>query len=144
MENEKVNVINENGIQEQFEIENIKKWDKIRYFAFKNRKKYPNLFFYYFNQDGILDNQFSSADKKKIFSIVSKTPKLFNGLWGYFSLIFNQKNGLEIYKFFSKMQIFSTSNSIPCFQDGKPYDDQIKVNLKKNIKRIIFKPFSNL
>jgi hypothetical protein len=114
----------------QFDLINIEKWDKIRYFAFKNRKRYPNLFFYYFNHEGKVIKDFTSQEKNRILSLISKDPKLYNGLWGYFSLNFNYKNGLEIYKFFSKLQIFSCSNSLPCIQDGKPYNDDLKVKFR--------------
>lgn len=122
-------LIETNG-ENQFETANFENWDKIRYFAFMNRRKYPNLFFYYFNYEGKLNKEFTSQEKNKILSLVSKDPKLYNGLWGYFSLNFKDKNGLEIYKFFSKLQIFSCSNSLPCIQDGKPYNDKLKVFYK--------------
>jgi hypothetical protein len=116
--------------ENQFDLENLEKWDKIRYFSFKNRRRYPNLFFYYFNQEGKLNKEFTNQEKNKILSLVSKDPKLYNGLWGYFSLYFSNKNGLEIYKFFSKLELFSCSNSLPCIQDGKPYNEEIKVKFK--------------
>jgi hypothetical protein len=104
----------ETKIENQFDLDNLEKWDKIRYFSFKNRRRYPNLFFYYFNYEGKLNKEFSNQEKNKLLSTVSKDPKLYNGLWGFFSLNFNNKNGLEIYKFFSKLQLFSCSNSLPC------------------------------
>lgn len=127
----------ETNNEKQFDLASLVKWDKIRYFSFKNRKRYPNLFFYYFNQEGKVNKEFTSQEKNKILSLVTKDPKLYNGLWGYFSLIFNNKNGLEIYKYFSKLQLFSCSNSLPCIQDGKPFNEEIKVIFKLEILNFI-------
>jgi len=124
---------NSNDLYEnQFDLVNIQKWDKLRYFSFKNRKRYPNLFFYYFNPKGKIKREFTKTEKEKVYSTICQNPKLFNGLWGYISLNFNEKNGIEIYKFFSKLPILSSCNSMPCIQDGKPYSEEIKVKFYFN------------
>lgn len=113
--------------ENQFDKYNLEKWDKVKYFAFKKRNKYPNLFFYYFNEQGIVNKEFSDFEKNKIKNIITNNSKKYNGLFGYFSLMFTFKCGLEIFKFISKLEIFSASISFPCIQEGKPFNEEIRV-----------------
>ena len=132
IENYKIQENEEEKIN-QFDPIYFPKWEKLKYFALKNREKFPNLFFYFFNYKGIITKNFSKEDIKKLISFLtsnsnSNSSKKYNGLWGFVSLYFENKNGIEIFKYISKLEIFNSGFSVPCVQDGKAYDEETKEN----------------
>jgi hypothetical protein len=127
--NNKITITDEEEVN-QFDSIYFPEWNKLKYFALKKREIYPNLFFYYFNFNGIITKNLSKDDKKKLISFLtnSNSSKIkYNGLWGFVSLYFENKNGIEIFNSISKLEIFNSGISIPCIQDGKPYDEKTKV-----------------
>lgn len=92
-------------------------WTKIHYYAFLNRKQYPNLFFFYFPYSGILIEGLIQNERNAILTFMKENKQMINGLWGYLSLILQNKNGLEVYSIISKSQFFEASISYPCIQN---------------------------
>jgi hypothetical protein len=110
-------------------FENFDLWTKAHYFAFKYRKTYPNLFFYYFSINGKINQYFDIEDNKLILKTLRTFQNKCNGLWGYISSQLKNKNGNILYKYVSESEFCNSSCSIPCIQDAKPYSDELAVNI---------------
>jgi hypothetical protein len=104
------------------------RWTIIHYYAFKQRNKYRNLFYHYFSASGIIDEIFSTEDMKELIHLIKKYGKNLNGMWGFLSLVFLNKNGISIYKAVNKSHFYNHLCSASCYQDGDPsFSKKIKV-----------------
>ena len=115
-------MINNNDLFSEFDT-----WNAIHYFAFKHRKKYPNLFFCYFSHTGRVIEEFSTKDKSSIISLLQEYKQKLNGHWGFLSLFTSNKSGFEVYNFFSKTEFFNSNISQLIFQDAIPVNEETKV-----------------
>ena len=107
-------------------------WTKIHYYAFVNRNNYPNLFFFHFPYSGVLVKEMTEEERKTIFTFMSTNKSMINGMWGYISLLSNNKNGFEIYQTISKTEFFESSISFPCFQERTcDFDSKLKEKAEK-------------
>jgi hypothetical protein len=97
---------------------NFNLWTKIHYYAFKLRRTYPNLFFYFFSRDGVVVEKFSTKEVYDFMRIMRVYRKEINGLWGVASLIFENKNGQTFFKMMNNTSFFNSSTSLGCVQDG--------------------------
>ena len=99
-------------------------WNKFHFFAFKYRKQYPNMFFYYFSHDGKLNlDDLNKNEVSKILELKKQYNSKLNGMWGFISTIFNHRNGLTLYKLFSKSEFMANIN-VPLFQDVTSFCDK--------------------
>ena len=105
-------------------------WNKIHYYSLIHRKKYPNMFFFYFSHSGKLSEEFSNKDKSSIITLINEYKHKINGCWGYLSLFTTHKNGFETYKFFNNSDFFSQNISHLIFQDAIPFNQEVKVSIK--------------
>jgi hypothetical protein len=103
-------------------------WNKIHYFAFAHRKRFPNMFFFYFSYSGFISQDFASKDKTSIAMLVKEFKNKINGCWGYLSLFTSNKNGFDVYKFFSNSENFNSQISQMIIQDAAPFCEEVIVN----------------
>ena len=109
-------------------FEEFSKWSKIHYYAFKYRQIYPNLFFHYFGSNGQIEETFSKKDIQAILTTTKKYGKDVNGLWGYLSVLLENKNGICVYKMISSWVTFNHCYSVGCIQNGDlSFSNEIKV-----------------
>jgi hypothetical protein len=110
-------------------FQDFDRWTKIHYYAFKLRNTYKNLFFHYFSASGILQEVFSTGQMKELITLIKKYGKNLNGMWGFLSLAFHDKNGVAIFKAISGSAFYNHQCSVTCFQDGDPsFCKEIKVS----------------
>jgi hypothetical protein len=95
-------------------------WSKFHYFAMKNRAQYPNLFFYYFPYDGYLKEHMNREEIGIILTALKKHKNEIKGMWGFLSILLENKNGIRLYEWLSNSEYFDSSLSMPCKQEGKP------------------------
>jgi len=108
-------------------------WSKLHYYAFKLRKIYPNLFFHYFNFEGIINDTFTSEERKALLTNIKKFKNSINGMSGYLSLLLKNKNGILIYKMLNNSEFYDHSISTPCIQDASSkFSEEIHVSLENN------------
>lgn len=113
-------------------FEDFTLWTKIHYYAIKNRKFYPNLFFFHFPFSGVLVKEMTEDERQKIFTFMSIHKSKINGMWGYLSLLLDNKNGIEIYYTINQTEFFESSISFPCFQErGCDFDKGLKDKSEK-------------
>jgi hypothetical protein len=112
---EKENTCCSKNLFEQFD-----NWTKIHYYAFKLRQEYPNLFFHYFNYDGIVDDSFSRKEMELILTTLKNFKNCIDGMYGFLSLLVKNKNGITIFKKINTSAFLEHSISVPCIQDAKP------------------------
>lgn len=127
---------NERGQKNLFE--EFDEWTKLHYYAFKLRKLYPNLFFHYFNSEGVIKDSFTMEERKTILTNLKKFKNSMNGMCGYLSLLLKNKNGILTYKMLNNSEFYDHSISTPCIQDASSkFSEEIHVSFKFNkIKNI--------
>jgi hypothetical protein len=119
--------MNTNRRQKNF-FENFDLWGAVHYYAFKSRWTYPNLFFFYFNYEGIVDEEFQTKALAPILTTLRDSKIKTDGMWGYLSLLVKRKNGIKLNEFLSKTEYYNHANSTPCDQDALPdFSSEIKV-----------------
>jgi hypothetical protein len=109
---------------------NFHLWTTTHYFAFKNRKRYPNMFFFYFSQDGRIDPILTKKDINLFINYTRAEKRHLSGMWGYLSLKFNEKSGLSLYKYILSTEYMRPEYNFPLYQDALPYSAEISVNIK--------------
>ncbi len=112
---------------------NFDLWTKLHYYAFKLRRTYPNLFFYFFSREGIIIENFSTKEINDFMRIMRLYRNEINGLWGIASLIFENKNGQTLFKMMNNTSFLNCSTSLGCIQDAdisKIGEFKVKLEIK--------------
>ena len=105
-------------------------WTKVHYYAFKLRKSFPNLFFYYFSKEGIVSENFSEKEIKEYMRLMRIYKNQINGLWGVASLLFENKTGMVLYKMMNKTSFLNSNSSVGCIQNANiKIIEEFKVSL---------------
>ncbi len=119
-------------------FEEYDEWSKLHYYAFKLRKVYPNLFFHYFNYEGVIKDSFTMEERKTILTYLKKFKNNMNGLCGFLSLLLKNKNGILTYKMLNNSEFYDHSISTPCIQDASSrFSEEIHVSSKSYKNKIL-------
>jgi hypothetical protein len=111
---------------------NFNLWTTNHYFAFKNRNKYPNMFFFYFSKQGTVVPNLSKKEIKLFINYSRAERRNISGMWGFISLKFSDKSGLALYKAIAKTDYMRPEYSFPCYQMASPFSKELEVFYIKN------------